>query len=195
MLPPMRRSLLVAAVAVGAVAAALLVARQDGEDVAARVGDTTITEEDVSQTVDRINAELEREGRETAPEGSAGATRLRESALALLVYRARIEQGAAKLGIEVSADDVRARTSSGGEEQEAGLEPGAIEAVRTQLLYERIFERVTSGLVVTPAEIAAHRRPGVDDKTIQRELLAGKREAAMQAWLARTEKELPVRAS
>lgn len=202
MLRPMRRRPLVAVLvfavlAVAVLAVALLGGRRGGEDVAARVGDTEITETAVRRTVDRINAELEREGRETAPAGSEGADRLRRSALALLVYRERIEQGAARLGIEVSLDDVRARVGGGEEEAEEegeGAETDALEAVRTQLLYERIFQKVTRDVRVPHAEVVAHRRAGADDETILQELLSERKQAAMRAWLARTERELPVRA-
>jgi hypothetical protein len=195
MLQRMRRPLLVAALAAAVLAAVLLAGRRGGESVVARVGDTEITETEVDRTVDRINAELQAEGREIAPPGSRGERQLRTSALGLLVYHARLEQGAAELGITVTLDEVRARLggANSGEEAEGGA--SALEALRAQLLYERIFRRITHAIVVTPGEVAAHRRPGVDDKTLLRELVSERRQAAMRGWLARTERRFPVRAA
>jgi SurA N-terminal domain len=195
MLPPMRRPLLVIALGAALLVAGLLATRDGSPTVVARVGSAEITEAEVERTVDRINAELEAEGREVAPEGSEGERQLRESALNLLAYHARLEQGAAELGITVTSDEVRGRLGGGntGEGAEGGA--SALEALRAQLLYERIFTRVTHAIVVTPIDVAAHRRPGVDDKTLLRELLSERRQAAMKAWLARTEKRFPVRAA
>ena len=195
MLPRMRRPLLVAALGAAVLAGALLASRGGGEEVVARVGDTEITGAAVDRTVDRINAELQAEGREIAPAGSQGERQLRASALNLLVYHARLEEGAAELGITVTLDEVRARLGGGntGEEAEGGA--SALAALRAQLLYERIFAEVTHAIVVTPGEVATHRRPGVDDKTILRELLSERRQATMRGWLARTEKRFPVRAA
>ena len=191
----MRRPLLVAALGAAVLLGALLASRDGGEQVVARVGETEITETDLDRTVDRIDAELRAEGREIAPTGSEGERRLRASALNLLVYHARLEEGAAELGITVALDEVRARLGGGntGEEAEGGA--SALEALRAQLLYERIFAEITHAIVVTPSEVAAHRRPGVDDKTILRELLSERRQATMRGWLARTEKRFPVRAA
>lgn len=191
----MRRPLLVAALAAAVLAGVVLASRDDGPEVVARVGEAEITEAEVDQTVDRINAELQAEGREIAPAGSPGARQLRASALTLLAYHARLEQGAAALGISVTLDEVRARLGGANTGGEAEGGASALEALRAQLLYERVFARVTRGIVVTPKQVAANRRPGVDDKTILRELLATRRQAAMKAWLARTEKRFPVRAA
>ena len=191
----MRRPLLVAALGAAVLLGALLATRHGDEHVVARVGDTELTETELDQTVDRIDAELRAEGRELAPKGSEGERRLRASALNLLVYHARLEEGAAELGITVTLDEVRARLGGGntGEEAEGGA--SALAALRAQLLYERIFAEVTHAIVVTPGEVATRRRPGVDDKTILRELLSERRQATMRGWLARTEKRFPVRAA
>jgi hypothetical protein len=195
MLSRMRRPLLVAALAAAVLAGLLLASREGDEKIVARVGDQEITEAEVDRTVARINAELAAEGREIAPAGSPGEQQLRASSLALLVYRARLEQGAAELGITVTLDEVQARLGGANTGGEAEGGTGALEALRAQLLYERIFEQVTHAIVVTPADVAAHRRPGVDDKTILRELLSERRQAAMRGWLAPTEKQLPVPAA
>src|SRR5205823_13765365 len=99
--------------------------------------------------------------------------------LALLVYRERLRQAAARLGVEPSDDEISKRLAKpAGGEDESALEGGdtfAHDSVVAQLEYEGIFDKVTRGITApTAAELGAQRNK------------------AMAAYLKRLERETTV---
>jgi SurA-like N-terminal domain len=171
----------------------------------ARVGDQQVTAEQVDGLVEEAVAELRREGKAVPEEKSAGERTLERRALAILVGRARLAQKADDLGVTVSADEIRERigASSGGESEAEGDSDFVTQQVRAQLLYEKLFARVTGGVVVSAAKIRAHydqNRELYGSQTfaevragIRDQLLGARRNAAMRRWLAQVTRELPAR--
>jgi hypothetical protein len=83
-----------------------------------------------------------------------GEKALERQALTILVGRARLEQKAADLGVQVSSEEVFKRVGAGStaaSEQEGNANFVASQA-RAQLLYEKLFAQVTAGIKVTDAE-------------------------------------------
>ena len=125
-----------------AIALVIVLAGCGGGEPVARVGDEQISEEKVEQLVEHFEEEFAREGREFPAKGSAGYETVERQVLGLLVFRAQLEQAAAKLGIEVDEEEVEERLSESeeaseegeGEEGEAYFE----NAMRIQLLREKV---------------------------------------------------------
>ena len=119
------------------------------------VGDAAITAQQLSDAVEQLRADRRRkgEGEEFPEPGSPGYGRMRDSVLALLVFRAELQQAAARLHVRVSDDEVERLVEAGGGapgEEEGGslgrsAREFARESLRTQLLYDRIYQRVTRG--------------------------------------------------
>jgi hypothetical protein len=140
--------------------AVLLRAGGDGNPTVARVGGQPITRSQLSAVVDHFRLEAKGEGKPFPDEGSAAFRRLRNRLLGLLVYRAELRQAAARLGTGVTRFEVlkRLQPSGGSDPEAAGSDSFEYGSVETQLLYERIFEKVTRGVAApTPAELAARR--------------------------------------
>jgi hypothetical protein len=116
------------------------------------VGDTTITSDQVLAGIEQLRADRRRkgEGEEFPEPGTKGYRNLRDSVLALLVFRAELEQAAEKLGVHVNDDEVDRLVQAGGgapgEGEGGSLGRAAREfaraSLRTQLLYDRIYARV-----------------------------------------------------
>jgi hypothetical protein len=171
----------------------------------ARVGDQKVTTEQVNSLVDEVLNELRQEGKVVPAHGSKGERALERQALAILVGRARLEQKAADLDVTVSDEEVRTRVGAGsaaGSEQEANADFVASQA-RAQLLYERLFARVTGGINVTDADVRRYYEQhralygsevfGRVREGIRSQLLGERRNAAMRQWLAQVTRDLPVR--
>jgi SurA-like N-terminal domain len=171
----------------------------------ASVGEQQVTAEQVDGLVEEAVAELRREGKAVPEEKSAGERTLERRALAILVGRARLAQKADDLGVTVSADEIRERigAASPGDSEAEGDSDFVTQQVRAQLLYEKLFARVTGGVVVSAAEIRAHydqNRELYGSQTfaevragIRDQLLGARRNAAMRRWLAQVTRELPAR--
>jgi hypothetical protein len=141
-------------------AAVLLRAGGDSNPTVARVGGQPITRKELSAVVDHFRLEAKAEGKPFPDEGSAAFRRLRNRLLGLLVYRAELRQAAARLGVGVTRLEVLKRLQSPGGSDPEAAGPDSFEygSVETQLLYERIFAKVTRGVTApTPAELAALR--------------------------------------
>jgi hypothetical protein len=171
----------------------------------ARVGDQKVTAEQVNALVDEATNELRREGKPVPAVGSKGEQALERRALAILVDRARLEQKAADLGVTVSDDEVLERVgaaSTAQAEQEGNADFVAGQA-RAQLLYEKLFARVTAGVEVSAGDVRSYyeqhralygsRKYGELREGIHNQLLGERRNAAMREWLAQAVRELPVR--
>jgi SurA-like N-terminal domain len=171
----------------------------------ASVGEQQVTAEQVDGLVEEAVAELRREGKAVPEEKSAGERTLERRALAILVGRARLAQKADDLGVTVSADEIRERigAASPGDSEEEGDSDFVTQQVRAQLLYEKLFARVTGGVAVSAAEVRAHydqNRALYGSRTfaevragIRDQLLGARRNAAMKLWLERVTRQLPAR--
>jgi hypothetical protein len=176
---------------------------ENKEGFAAKVGDVEVSKEQVEEAVEEITHELEREGKSAPEEGTDARERLERQVVGVLVERARLEQEAEKLGIEVRRDEVeervRAREGEEGEEGKEGEEAFIEEAARAQLVYEKLFARVTARVTVDAAEVRAHyeRNEAIyegntfDDvrDAIRNQLLGQRRNTAMKEWLDDVERE------
>ncbi len=171
----------------------------------ARVGDQKVTTKQVSALVDEVINELRQEGKAVPAHGSKGEKALERQALTILVGRARLEQKAADLGVQVSNEEVLKRVGAGStaaSEQEGNANFVASQA-RAQLLYEKLFARVTGGIKVTDAEARRYYEQhralygsqtfGQVREGIRSQLLGERRNAAMKRWLAQVTRDLPLR--
>jgi hypothetical protein len=150
-----------AGIALAALTAVLLVGcGGNGNPTVAKVGGESITQKQLDAVVAHFRSEAQREGKSFPDEKSAGFKQLRNRLLGLLVYRAELRQAAAGLGVGVTRLEVLKRLQSAGGSDPEGAERDSFEygSAETQLLYERIFEKVTRRIAApTPAELAARR--------------------------------------
>ena len=142
-----RNRLLVLVVVLGAALAAGLLARGSGhsDPAVAHVGDREITRDQLAAVVDHFRKQARSEGTPFPAEDSARFRVARNRLLGVLVYRAELAQGARRLGINVANIQVLRRLNAGtGEEQ--SFDPFDYGTVKEQLLYERIYAKVTRGV-------------------------------------------------
>jgi SurA-like protein len=144
-----RRALAVGAVLAAIVAGAavyLAVRGGNGDPPVARVGGESITKSQLEAVVHHFRLQAEQEGNAFPPESTAAGRHARNSLLAVLVYRAELRQAAHRLGIQVPRVEVlrRLRSASGGED--AAPDAFAYGSAESQLLYERIYAKVTRGI-------------------------------------------------
>lgn len=162
-----------------ALAAATVVAAAAGcgesrQTAVAHVGGTTITREQLEQAVEHFQEEAKNEGKVFTP----GAAATRKQLLGLLVYRTRLEEGAAALGVTVSDDAVARRlaSSGGGEAEDTNGRALAESSVRAQLIVEAVYAKLAGRVHMTnPRRAAAARN------------------AALNRWLASLAQRFPVR--
>jgi hypothetical protein len=123
------------------------------EHPVAFVGDTAIAREQLDAAIGQLRADRRRKGEieEFPNEGTPGYRRLRDSVLSVLVFRAELEQTAERLGIRVGDDEVERLIEAGGGAPGEG-EGGSLgrearelarDSIRAQLLYQRIYAKVT----------------------------------------------------
>jgi hypothetical protein len=132
---------------VGGVSTYLAVRGGDGDPVVAHVGGEPVRKSQLDTVVHHFRLEAEAEGQPFPDESSPAGRRTRDRLLGLLVYRTELRQAARPLGIGVTRTEVlrRLKASSGGGE-ESTPDAFAYGTVETQLLYERIFAKVTRGV-------------------------------------------------
>ena len=97
---------------------------------------------------------------------SAGFRQLRNRLLGLLVYRAELRQAADRLGLKVTDSEISKRlaTPAGGEQEGSSGDTFPRDSVASQILYERIFDRVTREVKApTQAELSARRNQAMAD--------------------------------
>jgi hypothetical protein len=205
----MRRIWLVAAVLVLAAGAAAIYALVrgggSGNETVATVGRQRVTREQLDLTVDHFHEEADREGRPFPARGTAAFRAVERQSLQLLLYRARLELAAGRIGVRVSREEVERHVpppaAGGGDEEGPTIRAKAEAAfvrgtVRTQLLTQKVFERVTEGVHVPPAAVRAYYRShrAIYGRapfrqlavSIRRQLVAARRNAVMERWLAKT---------
>ncbi len=182
---------------------------EESDDPVAVVGNRTITERHVEGALEHFREEAEREGRDFPEEDAPRFGRVRRQVVALLVYRAQIEEGTRRLGVRVSEEEVERRAKRAGESE--GEEEGEDEEVeeyirdtiRSQLAYTAAYRKVTRNVVVGDRAVARFYRQNraryggrplsAVRATIAAELLQVKRNQAMQRWLNRTRAQLQPR--
>jgi hypothetical protein len=133
---------------------------EEGEKPVAHVGKQTIKKEQLEQTVEHFAEEAKREGKPFPKEGSPGFEQAQDRLLTLLVYRAELADKADSLGLKVDNDVVEKRLEAGGNADEGEDKEGkafARESVRTQLLYEAIYRKVTAKVSGNSPQAAAKR--------------------------------------
>ena len=182
---------------------------QSGDPVAT-VGTRTITEGDVEHALEHFREEAKREGKGFPEEGTPAFASSRRHVIGRLVYRAQIEQGAERLGVRVSDEQVereleQARESEGEEGDAEGGESEDFlrDTVRSQLAYVAAYRKVTGSVRVGGAEIRAYyrrNRARFGNRTYAAvrpvataELLQLRRSRAMDAWVKETRREFPPR--
>jgi hypothetical protein len=206
----MRRSVVVVSVVLGVVAVGIVVAAVSrsggsGSDAVASVGSRRVTRAQLELMVEHFHEEADAEGRPFPDEGTQAFRAVERRALALLIYRRRLELAAGRIGVHVSRAEVERRLSlsTGGEAEGTTLHAKAEAAfargtVRAQLLTQRVFDRVTAGVAVPPAVTRAYyrshrplygRTPFRElAASIRRQLLAARRNLAMSHWVAKAER-------
>jgi hypothetical protein len=184
-------------------AAVLVLAGCGATEVAATVDGRTISAGRVEAILEHAGEEYGREGKHFPAPGTGAYRLLSDQALDLLVYRAELEQSAAQLGVTVADDEVEARLQGreddAGEEGEAGGKDDERireEAVRSSLLYRRIYDRVADGIRVRPAQVdRVYKRrrdlygtQGLSSaegrRQVARDLETAARNARMARWVA-----------
>ena len=138
----------------------------NGNPTVAKVGDESITQKQLDPVVAHFRSEAQREGKSFPDEMSAGFRQLRTRLLGLLVYRSELRQAADRLGLKVTDSEISKRlaTSAGGEQEGGSGDTFPRDSVASQILYERIFDRVTRNVKArTQAELSARRNKAMAD--------------------------------
>ena len=140
------------------------------EGGAAVVGSDTITKTDVGQLLGQAKKSYASQKRKFPKQGSAQYKALQDQAIQYLIQQDEFKQKAKELGIEVSDAQVAARLKQikkqyfGGSEKRyqqqlktQGLSQQQVENdIRTQLLSEAIFKKVTKDVKVSDADAKAY---------------------------------------
>ena len=138
----------------------------NGNPTVAKVGGGSITQKQLDAVVAHFRSEAQREGKSFPDEQSAGLKQLRNRLLGLLVYRAELRQAADRLGVKVTDSEISKRlaTPAGGEQEGSSGDTFPRDSVASQILYERIFDKVTRNVQApTQAELSARRNKAMAD--------------------------------
>ena len=173
------RLVVIGALAAAGLVAGLLVVFLGGSSnpPVAHVGADTIRRNQLELAVEHFRQEAKNEGTPFPDESSARFRALRDQLLSVLVYRTELTQAARRLSIRVTNVEVLRRlNASSGDEQEQGTDRFQYDTVKAQLLYERIYAKVTRN--VSAPNIAQ---------------LAARKNAAMKRFVDRLRRETQVR--
>jgi len=187
-----------ATVLLGAVAAGCGAGNGDDKPVAF-VADRVVTKGQLEAGLEHLREEEKREGH-TPELGDPDSRAARNHVLVLLVYRAQLDEAAARLHIDVSDEEVDARITelaeSKGEEEEQEDE-FARSTARAQVVYRKLYDRVTRNVRVSDAEVNKYlRATGLPQRrraAARTKLLAGKRSKAMRLWIIENDRRLAPR--
>jgi hypothetical protein len=156
-----------AVIALAALTAVLLVGcGGNGNPTVAKVGGESITQKQLDAVVAHFRSEAQREGKSFPDEKNAGFKQLRNRLLGLLVYRAELSQAADRFGLTVTDSEISKRlvTPASGEQEGSSGDTFPRDSVASQILYERIFDRVTRNVQApTQAELSARRNKAMAD--------------------------------
>jgi hypothetical protein len=133
-----------------------------GDKTVAEVGGQQVTQQQLDALVQHFRREAQAEGKDFPDEGTATFVQLRNQLLGLLVYRTELKQGAERLGVTVSDDELSKRLAAapaGGEEEgDTNGDTYARDSAEAELLKEGIAAKVTRGITgKTLAERSARR--------------------------------------
>ena len=125
----------------------------------ATVASTPVTQKQLDDLVDHFRKEAEAEGRTFPKQGTDAYRVQRNQLLGLLVYREELRQTAGRLSVTVSEDEISKHLAAAGQpEPEQKGDPYAHDSIEAQLLYERIFRKLTRHVKGgTPEVISAKR--------------------------------------
>jgi len=169
-----------AAAALVAVAAVAASGRDRGPTVVARIGGAEVTSTELARTVEHFREEARRVGRDFPSERTAAFRRARGRLLDLLVYRLRLQEGAAAAGITLRDDQVRQRLQAsaavGDGEPDAAPDPFTVGSVKAQLLVEAVYRQLADPI-----------------RTADPEQRQAERNAALRRWLDGLAARFPVR--
>jgi hypothetical protein len=156
-----------AGIALAALTAVLLVGcGGNGNPTVAKVGGESITQKQLDAVVAHFRSEAQREGKSFPDEKSARFKQLRNRLLGLLVYRTELSQAADRFGLTVTDSEISKRlvTPAGSEQEGSSGDTLPRDSVASQILYERIFDRVTREVKApTQAELSARRNKAMAD--------------------------------
>ncbi|MDQ3611037.1 MAG: peptidylprolyl isomerase [Actinomycetota bacterium] len=145
-----------------------------GASTAAVVNDTQIAVEEVRQLFEVVVAQPEMAQQLEADDGGQLELQVQSQILTQLVTTTLLEQGAAELGIEATAEDIRRRREQivrqlGGEEafrravEQSGFSSDQVrEQLRAAVLQERVERRLQTSATVTDAEVREFYRANPD---------------------------------
>ena len=129
-----------------------------GDKTVAHVGGEPITMSQLEAVVAHFRTEAVKEGKPFPSESSGAGKRTRNQLLGLLVYRLELRQAARRLGIDVTPVQVLKRLQVSAGSEEASRDSFEYGSAETQLLFEAIYRKVTSGVKApTRAELSARR--------------------------------------
>jgi parvulin-like peptidyl-prolyl isomerase len=141
-----------------------------GSDDAAVVGSQPITKEQFQDLMGRAEKSYKAQKRPFPKPGSTEYEQLKGQAITYLIQQAEFAQEASNMGIKVSDDEVDKRIEQlkkqfyGGSDErykktldQQGLtEDQAKDVIRSQIISERLFKKVTSSVKVSDQEIGAY---------------------------------------
>ena len=192
------RSVVVSTVLLGALAAGCGASNDDDKPVA-YVADRVVTKGQLDAAVEHLREEEKREGH-TPELGDPDTRAARNHLLVLLVYRAQLDEAAARLQIDVSEDEVDARVAELAEskdEEEEKDDESARSTARAQVVYRKLYDRVTQNIRVSESEVNRYLRatgaPQRRRAAVRANLLADKRNRAMRLWIVENDRRLAPR--
>jgi parvulin-like peptidyl-prolyl isomerase len=141
-----------------------------GSDDAAVVGSEPITKTEFQDLMNRAQKSYEAQKRPFPKPGSTEYEQLKAQAITYLIQQAEFAEEADNMGIKVTDEDVDKRIEQlkkqfyGGSDarykktldQQGLTEDQAKEVIRSQIISERVFKKVTSDVNVSAAEVKAY---------------------------------------
>jgi parvulin-like peptidyl-prolyl isomerase len=148
-------------------------------DAIAVVGETQISRAEYDRFFEQTEAAYKAQGREFPKVGSPEYEQLKSQAVDYLVQRVLLQREAASLGIEVTEADVQKKLTElvdqyfegdkakyQAEIKKQGLTEEDVQSdIRAQIINQRVFDRVTKGVTVTPDEIKKYYEDNKKDFT------------------------------
>jgi 2'-5' RNA ligase len=143
----------------------------------ATVGSTPITQKQLDALVTHFQKEAEAEGRSFPKKGTDAYKIQRNQLLGLLVYREELRQAGKRLGVTVSEDEISMRLAEAGRpDAEQSGDSYAHDSIEAQLIYERLYRKLTARVKAKTPEV-----------------LSAKRNQVMAAFVAKLQRETRVR--
>jgi hypothetical protein len=172
-----------------------------GDPAVAHVAGREIKKSTLEDTITHFRTEAKSEGHEFPEPGTDEYRTVQRQLLRLLVQRAELEAAAAREGVHATDAEAEQRlAASSGADPGEGPDAFAVATARAQLVQERLFARVTRGVSASTADARAYFRAhraayGTASfasvaASIRSQVLAQRRGAANQRWLAAMHRRL-----